>query len=336
MTRIVDTKPALINPNLVASSIAVRASTWSDAAQAINASLGAGSVLISSTWIGDTIPAGATFTYRFRSRPTLFNSRLVWQIRASCPFPQATITGTFTAAQLVGLPVSTGGLSPVYLFETYTLNSTDEQEYTLTFTADSKGAVFVESLALVELPRTGLLGSEGGIPVNTQRVGSPIQERPEENMRAIAAATATAILNRRRVGIYHYFTRSPLAFTSTTFAAFLRDSVPVLLRATTVSGGTRSVSCRVYAQQTTNDSGEFRFSSAKNASSATATVTVGGGLKWWPDATGAALSLTVDAENTSATNGLRTASYDLIACEGRVTATTRTLTVHGVSIWENP
>lgn len=338
MTRIVDTKPALINPNIVTSSVAVRSQTWSDAAQVVNAAIGAGSVLISSSYIGDTIPAGATFTYRFRSQPTLPNARLVWQIRCSAPFPSHTFTGTFTAATVVAVPSTRLSSLPVYLFETYTGGSTAERDYTLTVQADSKAAVFVESIALVELPRTSLTSAEGGIPVNTQRVGDVISDVTGEGYSAIARSVANAINSRRRVGIYHYYTRNPIAFTATTFSSFLQTSVPVLLRTTTVNAtlSTR-IACRVYAQQATGDNGEFRFSSVKNGTSASViNITVAGGLKWWPDVSGAPLSFSVDTEDTSSVNGLRTGSSDSILCEGRVSLAARTLTVHGVSIWEIP
>lgn len=335
MTRLVDTKPALITQSRIVSNEAVRSSTWSDAAQVTNALLGGGSVLVATHLILDTIPAQGTATYRYRATPTLGSSRMVWQVRCSSASPFATFTPTFSAAQTVGIPSSMIDAPPVYIFDTTTSGTLTEIEYTLTITspATTGQAITVQTIALIELPRTALTGAQLGIPVNTQRVGEPIREATQENLPAIVSSINTAASRCRRVSQFGHMSRVQAAFSSTTFGPVYTQTIPMLNRS--LYTATRSISFRVYGQAT-GFSGEFRLSSAKNATSTTVTATVSGAAQWWPDPVLPPAQLVIDAENVLAADGLVGGTYDLIEATARVTNTPATFNIFGLSVWEDP
>jgi hypothetical protein len=337
MTRLVDTKPALINSAIVASNVAIRSQTWSDAAQVNNAAKGAGSVLVVPGFIGDTIANQSSYTYRFRARPTLPESVLVWQVRCSAAVPIVLFTPTFSALQNRAAPSTTLDNPPVYVFDTYTAGTTNETEYTLTIASPAGGgsSIYVESIALIELPRTVLTSAEGGIPVNTQRVGDPISDVTGEGYTALCARVNAALSECRRVGQFHWFTNNPVVVLSTSFANLFSQGFMALNRKTTGTSATRTLSWRVYAQQASSNSGEVRLASAKNVTSTTVTVTLAPGLAWFPATTGAAAQIGVDAEDVSTAAGMPGGTFDPIVLSARVTGTLRSVSVYGISVWED-
>lgn len=338
----VDFQPPLIDADRIVGNAAVRSSTWVDAARAANAALGAGSVLVPTTFIDEVIPESSSATYRFRSSPTLALARHVWMvgcwIENTAPakpwLPQVQFTPTFSGAQVLSAPLGFGG-PPLYVYDTRSGAYNGEEELTLTIATGAGGGLRVSYIALVELPRTLLGTSDTGVDTSTLQIGDPIYDAPNASYQGVAAAVAASLLRCRRVGHLYLARAGGIAFTSTTFANIWSGAAPALNRVHHAGESRRTLSCRVYASQTTAASGQVRFTASNLPSTTTVTIPLGAAA-WYPDpATLPPAKIYVDSESDGTVNGLRSNVFDTIQVAGRVTATSRTLTVYGISIWES-
>lgn len=327
MTIIVDTKPARIDPNNVASSIAVRSQTWGDTAQVLNMARGFGSVLVSPHFIGESIPTQTTYTYRYRATPTLTDSILVWIVNCYSAAPSVQFTPTYSTAVQIGVPGTFGQL-PVYILDSVTAQPLIDTQYTLTITTGSGSTCTVQSIALVEMPRTALASTEGGVDTNTLRIGDPIYDTAGASYSAIGASVGTVMTAARRVSQASWFRVNPFVRTLTTFSSWFTTSHAVLNRRILSTAATRTLTVRAYAQALVHP-GEIRFDSSKTSNPSTLAVAVGAPA--WT----AIGQVFVDCEEAATVNGLRGGTFDTMVVDARTTAVGGTINVYGISVWES-
>lgn len=327
MTIIVDTKPARIDPNNVASNIAVRSQTWGDTAQVLNMARGFGAVLIAPHFVGEVVPTQTSNTYRYRATPTLADSILVWIVNCYSAAPSVQFTPTYSTAVQIGVPGTFGQL-PVYILDSVTAQPLIDTQYTLTITTGSGSTCTVQSIALVEMPRTALASTEGGVDTNTLRIGDPVYDIAGASYTAIGASVGGVMGVARRVGQQHWFRVVPFTSTSTTLVDTFTVNRPVLNRRITSTAATRTVTVRVYADSLVSP-GEIEVSGVKAASTVTIAIPVAAAA--WS----AANQILVDTEEAGTVNGLRGGTFDTIRVRCRTTVAGGTVRMYGVSIWES-
>lgn len=325
--RTVDTKPARIDPNNVASSVAIRAQTWGDTAQVLNMARGFGSVLVAPHFIGEAIPTQTTYTYRYRATPTLPDSVLVWIVNCYSAAPSVQFTPTYSAAVQIGVPGTFGQL-PVYVLDSVVSQPLIDTEYTIAITTGSGSTCLVQSIALVEMPRTALTSSEGGVDINTLRIGDPIYDTTGASYTAIGASVGTVMTAARRVSQANWFRVNPFTVTSTGFVNQSSVNRPALTRRTLSSLATRTVTVRVYADALVSP-GEVQITGVKATSFATFTIPVAA-ASW-----SAAQQISIDTEEGGTVNGLRGGTFDTIQVTARTTVGGGTVRLYGFSIWES-
>lgn len=324
MTALVDTKPALITPGNVASNIAVRSQTWADVAQVLNMARGYGAMLVAPHFIRESIPTQTAYTYRYYTTPTLTDCIRVWILNAYSAAPVVQVTPTYSAGIQTAIP-SSFGQPPVLIADLYTGGALTAQEATLTVEASAAATVTVDSIALVEIPRSALSTAELGIITNVLRIGDPIFFG---SYSPVGASVNNVMRTSRRVSQAHWFRVNGDTLSSTTFASAVISAIPALNRRFAVGETSRSISVRAYASAVTHP-GEVRFTGTKAASAVTLAVPVGAAA--WT-ATGQIL---IDSELAASVNGLRGGTFDTISVQFRTTAVGGTVNLFGYSIWED-
>lgn len=325
--RTVDTKPARIDPNNVASSVAIRAQTWGDTAQVLNMARGYGAVLVAPHFIGESIPTQTTYVYRYRATPTLTDSVLVWIVNCYSAAPSVQFTPTYSTAVQTGIP-STFGQLPVYVQDNVASQPLIDTEYTLSITTGSGSTCFVQSIALVEMPRTDLSASEGGVDLNTLRAGDPVYDAAGASYTAIGASVGGVMTVARRVSQVHWFRVNPFVRTATSLSPWFSSSLPALNRRGLVGQLTRTVSIRIYAEALVQP-GEVRVMDGLSGTFVNIPVPVGA-YAWTTLAQQA-----IDCESGGTVNGLQGGLFDTLGISARTTVAGGTINVRGVSIWES-
>lgn len=329
MTATVDTKPSLISPTGIVSNAAVRSSTWADVAQVLNMSRGFGSVLVAAHFVNEVIPTQTSYTYRYRATPTLATSRMVWIVNIDSVSPSVQLTPTYSPGIQVGVSPTQGGM-PTLVIDDATAVPLIDTEFTITITTGSGSTARVTSISLVEMPRTELAASEGGVDLSTLRSGDPIYDGPGASYSAIGASVASVMAVARRVAHSHWFRVIPYVRTATSFASPLTSGTAptALTRRILASDATRTLTVRAYAEALVQP-GEVRITGVKNASAVTLNVPVGAAA--WT----AIGQILVDAEAAGSVNGLQAGTFDTLAIAARTTVSGGTVRLHGWSVWES-
>ena len=329
MTATVDTKPSLITPGNVASNIAVRAQTWGDTAQVLNMARGYGSVLVAPHFVGETVPAQTTYVYRYRATPTLTDSVMVWVVNCFATNPTVQFAPTYSTAVQIGVP-GTFGQPPVYILDSVVAQPLIDTEFTLSVTTGNAAfsACTIHSIALIEMPRTALATAEGGIDINTLRIGDPIYDTTGASYSAIGASVGTVMNVARRVSQAAWFRVNPFTVTGTGFVNQSSVHRPALTRRTISSLATRTVTVRVFADALVSP-GEVQITGVKALSFATFTIPVAA-ASW-----SAFQQISIDTEEGGTVNGLRGGTFDTIQVTARTTLGGGTVRLYGFSIWES-
>lgn len=340
MTARLDYKPARINQGDIIARQAVRSSTWQDVAQVVNYIRARGSMLVATMQLGHTVTAGNNATFRFRAAPGTLSKGACWLIglrsgsATNARIAQVKVPSTASAVDQIADTLYGVSSVGVYFDTAIAGTSYAERELTFNVAAPAAGDVVVEWAACYETPREllALDSTELGVDIQSLLVGQPIGEATGRSYSAIAAAaTDAAKYNARRASLYHWYSPTGIATTSTSFTQLLR-SIPVLNRKLRIGETRRAMRFRVYASATTNN-GEVRLVSSKGGST-TVTVTAGAAA-WYPSTAGNPAARTIDSEDIATADGLQSGVFDVVGVEGRI-ITSGTLTVHGVSCWEDP
>lgn len=343
--------PANPTRSLILDGYPVASSPLLDMAALLNHVQGMGAQVIPCYSPGQAITAGNTATFRFRSVPRYQTIQRVWTVgvRSSHATSAAGVQlaaptgGSFTAYPSRG-PVPRGAVTPLIYVETVSAQAAAEAELSLDVKATDVDMV-VDSLGCWEMPRTALAigGSEAGQDLELVRPGSAIMVGTGQHVGGLAAAMASARTTARRSGLVQWSIdgtiTSAVAFTAGVYTSLWLLPQLILARKLYRTSTTGTVSARVWGwmsdattacniQFNTTSGGTGVYITSVPAAAASQTP------QWWPVTGGAPGSFAVDCEDLTIADGRRSARYDDVQAQVKITSGAGKFYVSAVSVFE--
>ena len=297
-----------------------------------------------------TIAENDSHTYRFVAQQRYPAVRRVWTVIVRCATGGTDISDyTIQAGAMAGMTFAAfsdiGAHNAVQYEENGVAQSSDEQELTLTITADS-GDIFVESIACWEAPRAILTPAGNELAVNRESVqsGTTIYDdsTTESNGLSVIAQGVDGVWDStRRVGMMQWAcdatTTNALPVTATSAADIFSLPQKFLGRRKFLDDTVTTLGIRVLVRtNVTGTTGTFTFTTSNSGSTDTIAIptTSHSAFNWFPSTASDPLFLAVDAEDQDGVSGgLRGGVDDELTIQGH-TGGSGTLYLAGISITE--
>jgi hypothetical protein len=331
--------PLIPSLSAITTGRTVRASTWSDMANLGNLAIGAGSVLVPETVLTSTLTTSVD-TYRFRAKTRLAGKHRLWCFTFNDNPGNAD--GEFEIVINGGTPViitiPPGSIQTYRILEEVSVPALADTELVFTIQRATGSSALNLSVTVFELPRATIdTATEAAVDVSALRPRGPIYDGATLPL----VSLATDVTLGRRTGMFHWAVPSRRAGapittfarsnSTTTFADVLDLGVPMLARARYRGETTRTLRARFYGWVSVGTATlEVQVFTSRLAATS-ATVTTSSTTPVWLTE----LDFTVDCEDLSTSDGLQSATFDLVDVKFRRTGGAGTAYITNISIFEN-
>lgn len=296
-----------------------------------------------------TIVENASHTYRFVAQLRYPAVRRVWTVIVRSANGGTSISDyTIQAGAMSGMTFAAfsdiGSHNATTYEENGVAQSSDEQELTLTITADV-GDIIVESIGCWEAPRALLTPAGNELIINRESVqpGAPIyDDTSESNSLSVIAQGVDGVWDStRRVGMLQWAcdatTTNALPITATSAADIFTLPQKFLGRRKFLDDTVTTLGVRVLVRTSaTGVTGTFNFDTSNSASSETIAIPTAAhtAFTWYPLTSTDPMFLAVDAEDQDGVSGgLRGGVDDELTIQA-YTGGSGTLYLAGISITE--